>query len=120
MDFAGTLSIVTGGASGIGEALAMAIAARGGQVVIADRQLELARKVAQAIVDTGGQAQAVALVSPTCTGVISFAAHSLPRLSFPALAVPLVVADLHPVEPTNNDPKCSRHVPRCDGSFSPR
>ena len=35
-DFTGKVAIVTGGASGIGEAVAQAIAARGGQVIIAD------------------------------------------------------------------------------------
>ena len=38
--------VVTGGASGIGEALAMALAARGANVVIADIQDDLAREVA--------------------------------------------------------------------------
>jgi NADP-dependent 3-hydroxy acid dehydrogenase YdfG len=58
--FADTNSIVTGGASGIGETLATAIACCGGRVVIADRQLEQARRVAQAINNITGDKRAVA------------------------------------------------------------
>jgi len=59
--FTGTTSVVTGGASGIGEALATEIARRGGRVVVADRQVDRARSVAQTIVSAGGQALASAL-----------------------------------------------------------
>lgn len=54
--FTNKVAIVTGGASGIGAALAKALAARGARVVIADRQLELAESVASAIRATNGSA----------------------------------------------------------------
>lgn len=40
---AGKVAIVTGGASGIGRALSGELAARGCEVVVADRQVDLAR-----------------------------------------------------------------------------
>ncbi|XP_077525315.1 (3R)-3-hydroxyacyl-CoA dehydrogenase-like [Amblyomma americanum] len=43
------LALVTGGASGIGEAVCHALAADGATVVVADRQLEGAKKVAQSL-----------------------------------------------------------------------
>jgi NAD(P)-dependent dehydrogenase (short-subunit alcohol dehydrogenase family) len=56
-DFAGKVAIVTGGASGIGEAVAQAIAARGGQVIIADIDQDDAERSAAAITETGGVAK---------------------------------------------------------------
>ena len=47
--FNDAVAIVTGGASGIGRALAEELARRGAQVVLADRQIELARDVAAGI-----------------------------------------------------------------------
>lgn len=41
----GATAIVTGGASGIGKALAEDLATRGCEVVLADRQVELAKQV---------------------------------------------------------------------------
>lgn len=49
MNFNGRLAVITGGASGIGAACARFIAGRGGKVVIADRNGDAARGVAQAI-----------------------------------------------------------------------
>lgn len=51
-------AIITGGASGIGRALAKELAGRGVHVVIADRQAELARDVAAEIRERGGSARA--------------------------------------------------------------
>ena len=53
--------IVTGAASGIGNAIAHTYAAEGGKVVIADLALEAAQKAADDIVAKGGQAMAVAM-----------------------------------------------------------
>lgn len=45
----GRVAVVTGGASGIGRALGVELAARGCAVVLADRQIELAHEAAAAI-----------------------------------------------------------------------
>jgi short-subunit dehydrogenase len=49
-------AIVTGGASGIGRALARELAKRGSEVVLADRQIRLAEEVAAEISNAGGKA----------------------------------------------------------------
>lgn len=57
----GAVAIITGGASGIGRALAEALVARGARVVLADRQIELAEEVARGLTESGGQATAHAV-----------------------------------------------------------
>jgi NAD(P)-dependent dehydrogenase (short-subunit alcohol dehydrogenase family) len=57
----GATAIVTGGASGIGRALAQELARRGCEVVLADLQIEMAEDVASEIRDSGGKAKAVNL-----------------------------------------------------------
>jgi NAD(P)-dependent dehydrogenase (short-subunit alcohol dehydrogenase family) len=57
--FDGATAIVTGGASGIGRALAVELAKRGCEVVLADLQIELAEEVALEIRVSGGKAEAV-------------------------------------------------------------
>lgn len=57
--FHGATAIVTGGASGIGRALAEELAKRGCEVVLADRQIQVAEEVASAIrTVAGGKATA--------------------------------------------------------------
>jgi NAD(P)-dependent dehydrogenase (short-subunit alcohol dehydrogenase family) len=56
--FDGATAIVTGGASGIGRALAEELAKRGSEVVLADLQIELAEEVASEIRVSGGKAKA--------------------------------------------------------------
>jgi len=56
--FNGAAAIVTGGASGIGRALAEELAKRGCEVVLADLQIELAQEVASKINGSGGRAEA--------------------------------------------------------------
>jgi NAD(P)-dependent dehydrogenase (short-subunit alcohol dehydrogenase family) len=57
--FDGATAIVTGGASGIGRALAEELTKRGCEVVIADLQIELAEEIASVIRASGGKAKAV-------------------------------------------------------------
>ena len=58
-DFAGKVAVVTGGASGIGEAVARALAARGGHVVVADIDEADSERVTTSIGDAGGSAKAI-------------------------------------------------------------
>jgi len=57
--FSGATAIITGGASGIGQAVAEELAKRGCDVVVADLQFEKAHKVATDILASGGKASAV-------------------------------------------------------------
>jgi NAD(P)-dependent dehydrogenase (short-subunit alcohol dehydrogenase family) len=58
--FVGRTAIVTGGASGLGEATVARLAAAGGRVVVADVDEAAAQRVAGAVVKAGGTAEAVA------------------------------------------------------------
>lgn len=57
----GRVALITGGASGIGRALGLELAARGCAVVLADRQAELAELAAASVRDAGGDGLAVEL-----------------------------------------------------------
>ncbi len=54
--FEGKTALVTGAASGIGEACALSLARDGARVAVADTDRELGEKVAAAITGTGGEA----------------------------------------------------------------
>ena len=56
--YRGATALVTGGASGIGAALARALAARGAYVAIADRQVDAARAMATRLAEIGAGASA--------------------------------------------------------------
>jgi NAD(P)-dependent dehydrogenase (short-subunit alcohol dehydrogenase family) len=56
-DFAGKAAIVTGGASGIGEAIALELAARGAKVLVADLDAGAAGEVVERIGKAGGEAR---------------------------------------------------------------
>ncbi|MEQ9504996.1 MAG: SDR family oxidoreductase [Hyphomonas sp.] len=49
IDYQDKVVLITGGASGIGKAVAEALAARGAHIIIADRQADLARSVAASL-----------------------------------------------------------------------
>ncbi len=57
--FGGKVAIVTGGGSGLGEAIGKALAARGATVVLSDINIEGAERVASEISSSGGAAAAV-------------------------------------------------------------
>jgi NAD(P)-dependent dehydrogenase (short-subunit alcohol dehydrogenase family) len=57
--FTGKVALVTGGGSGIGEAISKELAAKGASVVVSDINLEAAQRVCQEISDGGGTASAV-------------------------------------------------------------
>jgi NAD(P)-dependent dehydrogenase (short-subunit alcohol dehydrogenase family) len=56
-DYNGRIAVISGGANGIGEALARALAKRGAKVVIADINDALGEKIAADITRTGGAAK---------------------------------------------------------------
>src|SRR5919201_1747753 len=58
MRFANKVAIVTGGGRGIGRATALRLAAEGAAVVVVDRDLEEAEKVAAEVASGGGKAWA--------------------------------------------------------------
>lgn len=58
--FDGKVALVTGGASGIGKDVALALAAEGAKVVVVDLKQDAAQAVADEIADAGGSARAVA------------------------------------------------------------
>ena len=59
LKISGKIAVVTGGASGIGEAVSLALARSGAKVVIADLSEENAQRVAKSIAAFGGEACAV-------------------------------------------------------------
>ena len=59
--FDGAVAVITGGASGLGRAMAENLARRGCEVILADRQHQLADEVACGIIASGGRAQAAEL-----------------------------------------------------------
>ena len=59
--FDGSISVITGGASGIGKALAMELANLGSEVILADLQVELGKETAKEIRSNGNKAKAVKL-----------------------------------------------------------
>ncbi|MEO8600965.1 MAG: SDR family oxidoreductase [bacterium] len=78
-------AIVTGGASGIGEAIAEALARNGVAVWLADRQLALAEQVAMRIRAVGGAATAVELDvrdAPAFHGVVERVIAQAGRLDY--------------------------------------
>ena len=61
IDLSGDVAVVTGGGSGIGEAIARTLARAGAAVAVADLSRESAERVAKQIAADGGRALPVAL-----------------------------------------------------------
>lgn len=83
LSLAGRVAIVTGGASGIGRAAALALSRRGAQVVIADLDEARGREVVEAIGEAGGAARfhATDVASPAqLTALVTHAVDALGQL----------------------------------------
>jgi NAD(P)-dependent dehydrogenase (short-subunit alcohol dehydrogenase family) len=80
--YSGKVAIITGGASGIGAGLARELARAGAQVVLADRQVDLAEKVAAEIRSTGGRATVVEADVRNLASVVRAVEDTVTRLGF--------------------------------------
>ncbi|MBK4995994.1 SDR family oxidoreductase [Pseudomonas sp. S37] len=81
--FENKVAIVTGGAGGIGAAIASRLAGEGATVVVSDVNLDAAQAVAQAIADAGGQALAMAAdiaAGEACHGLVQAVASEFGRI----------------------------------------
>lgn len=83
--FSGKIAFVTGGASGIGAALATRLSDAGAEVWIADRQLEAARKLAQRLSNGRTKAHAIDLdvrSYPAFEGAVAEAVQQSGRIDY--------------------------------------
>lgn len=58
-DFTGKVALVTGGGSGLGEAISRELAFKGASIVVTDLDLDAAQRVVKGITDAGGTASAI-------------------------------------------------------------
>lgn len=79
-DFAGKVAVVTGGGSGIGEACAVLLAQRGAKVLVADRDLPAATKVAEGIGAAALAHQADVSDLSSCEAMVAKAVEAFGRL----------------------------------------
>jgi len=80
MSFEGKVAIVTGGASGIGEAISQKLAAAGAKVVVADFNAELGAKVAE---ELGGAFFKIDVTDPAQNkAMVDFAVEKFGRLDY--------------------------------------
>ncbi|MDF1501386.1 SDR family NAD(P)-dependent oxidoreductase [Roseisolibacter sp. H3M3-2] len=75
----GKVAIVTGGGSGLGEAIGRALAGRGVKVVLSDINLDGAERVAREIAEAGGTASAVRQDTAKPADAERVVAHALDR-----------------------------------------
>jgi 2-hydroxycyclohexanecarboxyl-CoA dehydrogenase len=87
-------AVVTGAASGIGEAIARQLAARGDRVAVLDRDVEGAERVARDICDAGGTAVAVEVDVADSASVDAAVAEA--RRELGALEVVVTAAGIAP------------------------
>jgi len=80
-DLKGKVAVVTGGAMGIGAAIATVLAENGARVAIADLNLEAAEKMAEAIRTAGGAAQAFTCDVTNWNSVFALAADVEEKLA---------------------------------------
>ncbi len=80
MEITGTSALVTGGGSGLGEATARMLAARGAQVTVLDRDADKAQAVAEAIGGTAITADVTSEADMTAALDAATGAHGCPRI----------------------------------------
>ena len=83
--FAGKVAIVTGGGSGLGEAIGKALAAKGAKVVLSDIRREAAERVAAEIARAGGTASAFlqdTAKPEDCEAVVRYAVQTYGTLHY--------------------------------------
>jgi 3-oxoacyl-[acyl-carrier protein] reductase len=98
-DFSGHTIVITGGARGIGRAIALCFAAHGGKIVIADLDARGAEEATAEIVAVGGQSAAITtdLADPAAAGkIVQFAADT-----FGSVNVVIHNAAFFPLTPFN-------------------
>ncbi|HXJ68587.1 MAG TPA: SDR family NAD(P)-dependent oxidoreductase, partial [Verrucomicrobiae bacterium] len=83
--FGGKVAIVTGGGSGLGEAIGKALAAKGAKVVLSDIRREAAERVAAEIAKAGGTASAFlqdTAKPEDCEAVVRYAVQTYGTLHY--------------------------------------
>lgn len=84
-DFQGKAALVTGGGSGLGEAISKELAGLGVNVVVADIKLEAAQRVVDEITAAGGTASAIAgnvASAPDNEAMVDFAVKTYGQLNY--------------------------------------